>query len=54
MKPQDISEILDGPDEMPLCPICQSIISEYDTGTLVSAFGIVGLAHADCLDDDED
>lgn len=54
MKPVNIDHLLDSSEDMPLCPICESIIGNYETVTLVDAYGALGLAHEDCLEEDED
>ena len=47
----DIERFLDVPERMPMCPLCDCVIDE-DVGTsLVTAFGVIGLAHAICVED---
>jgi len=46
------------PDDMPLCPLCDNAILEWDGVVLVSCGGAKGLAHSDCVaeitEDEED
>ena len=48
---KDISEQIEI-DDMPVCPLCDNSIYQYEEIALVSAHTMIALVHKWCLDDE--
>jgi len=47
----DLTMAIDDPFSMPLCPICDQPLEEYEAITLFKAHGCIALAHVYCIAD---
>ncbi len=48
----DVSDIIE-PEQMPLCPLCDNAILDWEPVVLVTCGGSKGLAHSDCVEHEE-
>lgn len=46
----DISNAID-PEDIPLCPLCDQPIMNYETVSIGTAAGAVALVHEDCANE---
>ena len=44
----DLSDVIE-PDDMPLCPLCDNVINDWEPSALLFAHGVKGLAHVICI-----
>lgn len=44
----DVTEMLDEPEDMALCPLCDNVILEYEPVVIAKASGCICLAHECC------
>lgn len=49
----DMSNVID-PEQMPLCPLCDQPIGDYEPAGLILAHGYKGLAHVICIAENRD
>ena len=50
---KDISDYIDCFD-MPICPLCDNAIYDYEPYIIVSCHDVIGLVHLFCLEEAED
>lgn len=48
----DVSTQID-PEQMPLCPLCDNVITDWEPAVVVSCVGSKGLAHEFCVEEGE-
>jgi hypothetical protein len=51
---KDITALIDDPEQMSLCCLCDQPIFEYEEAIIGNAHGVICLVHAWCVEDDSD